>query len=271
MHGPSHGIYSRTSPNHRNPAAVDSFAPSILVVQLYLVKPRLHRRVCTFELSLIPWVNLTYTKLLSCAAPTVMKVNRKGMSSRNTRLIVKQLTGNQGLVPIVDEPGAPLTLVTYQREYGCYDSDTSTDLSADENWPPETPTLEPPTVLARRGKSQVVGLYVDKDTLSRQLAAKYEGMRSGARARMREWVTDESTFSDAKSSFIPPSPVDVLRHMLQKVEGRHFDRYGCYLRMHSQDDIMQRMEQSLCPQAWEVLCSGKYTRDKYASIQYNTS
>lgn len=65
-----------------------------------------------------------------------------------------------------------------------------------------------------------------------------------------------------QDTFIPPPPREVLRHLLQKTQELHNDRYGEYLNLHSHDDLISSAVSLVQSKAWAVLCSGAYTLDK---------
>jgi hypothetical protein len=79
---------------------------------------------------------------------------------------------------------------------------------------------------------------------------------------IKTWLSHLNTSSNKNDiCFIPPDPLEVLNHMLQTVEILHSDRYGEYLQQH-RDEITEDLKSLLRPQAWDVLNSKTYTREK---------
>lgn len=79
---------------------------------------------------------------------------------------------------------------------------------------------------------------------------------------IKAWLSHLNTPSDKNNvCFIPPDPLEILSHMLQTVEILHSDRYREYLQQ-PRDEITEDLKSFLRPQAWDILNSKTYTREK---------
>jgi hypothetical protein len=76
-----------------------------------------------------------------------------------------------------------------------------------------------------------------------------------------EWLKHQNA-PEAKddANFIPPDPLEVLHHMLEVVDIKHSARYGEFLKQHKKID--EDLKGLLRPEAWDVLESRQYTREK---------
>ena len=148
-------------------------------------------------------------------------------------------------ITLCGEPGAPL--ICSGREYGSYEIDE--DTSEDER------------PLAETSKPQQPIISEEDQTLYRSEWKPYK-MTNLETSKIKTWLNDRSRPAHDNETYITPHPLEILQHMLQKVQELHSDRYDDYLNSHSRDEIMSSMVALLRPKAWEVLCSRDYTREK---------
>lgn len=144
-------------------------------------------------------------------------------------------------VTLCGEPGAPV--VCPGREYGSH--------VADEDFPEDQ--------LLSRASKTLRPIVSEKDQILHWSECEPNRVTKLETSRIKTWLNEPEC---GNKPYIPPHPQEVLQHMLQKVQEMHSDRYGDYLKSHSQDEIMTLMVALLQPKAWQVLCSKEYTHEK---------
>ena len=165
-------------------------------------------------------------------------------------------------VTLCGEPGAPL--ICPGRQYGSYE--TSDDCLEDERSLAQTPERRRPVVSGHERPLAPIPEPHQSIFSEKEQIIYWSGWKPSVtnidKPKIKAWMNEKSTPMQGDETFITPYPLEISQHMLQKVRELHGDRYDAYLDSHPKDTIVSSMVALLRPEAWKVLCSREYTREK---------
>ncbi|KAK6347409.1 hypothetical protein TWF718_005250 [Orbilia javanica] len=166
-------------------------------------------------------------------------------------------------VSLFEEDDDPIAYAGPSRQYG----DESPSTSGDEQSFPEKSSHQPleiavpgPEVPGKgpQFSSQNNTISATENTIHVQENYMTSALETG-KTKLSLSAGDGMVVEE---KYVAPDPLAILAYLLLKVRERHGTRYNEYLDLHPQDDIASCLVALFRAEAWGVLCSREYTRQR---------